>query len=98
VPKREIFERLDSPDFYTANPIWEGYLGTEIFKIFFQFWADRGHFIGKNPLGLCTEYAGNIFLLLVRPKKVVIDCFEDYLNVSAYLFKLNFYFFIDDIG
>ncbi len=32
VPKREIFDRLDFPDFYTIKPLWVGDFGVKIKK------------------------------------------------------------------
>ncbi len=47
VPKREIFDRSDFPDFYTIKPLRVGDFGVKIEKIFKKF---RGSYRGAKFL------------------------------------------------
>jgi len=64
--KCEIFDCLDSRNFYITKPNREGDLGT-------------GVFLRLGPIGAILSSQRT---LLVRSKKVVLDCFEDHSNVS----------------
>ncbi len=35
----QVWDCLDSRDFYTTNPNWEGDLGTGIYLLFFHIWG-----------------------------------------------------------
>jgi hypothetical protein len=44
VPKREIFDSSDSPDFYTIKSSWVGDLLVKILTYYFNFWESQAAF------------------------------------------------------
>ncbi len=45
VPKREIFDRSDFPDFYTIKSSWVGDVVIKILAYYFNFWESYAHLV-----------------------------------------------------
>ena len=45
VPKCEIFDLSDFPDFYTIKSSWVGDFGAKILTYYFNFWGSQALFI-----------------------------------------------------
>ncbi len=61
VPKREIFDRSDFPDFYTMKSLRVGDFGVKIKKIFNKY---LGVHLGvQSSLRVCSVYFKEVFFL-----------------------------------
>jgi hypothetical protein len=86
VPKCEIFDLLDSNDFYTIKSPWVDDFGTVIKNSkLFRFRHDFEIFFRENfELGMLS--LRKKIVLRARPKKNIIAVFETRLQVSKTIF------------
>jgi hypothetical protein len=54
VPKREIFDRSDFPDFYTIKSSWVGDLVVKILTYYFNFSGSYAAFVSDAHAALCA--------------------------------------------